>query len=556
MADKFARDFIKEIRSNIKEKDFLKAAYVLDHLDAVDRKTQREALLVLSRGDEDFVVPLILDVLVKRPELGESCQGLKGTLITKALRWTEQFLILLEKEFETEKKIMLAEIAGEMNIPEVTPVLIRLLSREENTGLVKTIIKSLGMLGSPESINILSEYLYSWNAEIIIESVYALGQIQTAEAFQRLFERLGLDHDLDVIILEIFAKNQTPDALDRLNKTLSSGHAHLSSEAKKRLIKIGSKAVPFLLKNLSENDPDLLIQTLNTLGEIGDESAISFISNLLHRGPDDSNVRFAGYEALGVLHLEKGAIALAAGLEDPEPNVRSAAAKAINHNYNRLLSSGIKNMIKDGRAEAKNVIRAIVDSQCDNVFLDLISEESFRDYAIEYLREHAHPDIQSYFITLLKKNRLKKYASMISKSKPKVDNGSLNVFAIDDSRMILSLYRAVLHNLGCKPQLFESPSEALKKLDDEKPDIILTDLNMPDIDGIELARGVRKLYGKEEIPVIMVTTQSESGDVQAAYNAGINAILHKPFNEYEIGEALSQFVKLPVDISSLTKLKS
>ncbi|MFC1884803.1 HEAT repeat domain-containing protein [Thermodesulfobacteriota bacterium] len=556
MVDKFARDFIKEIRNNIKEKDFLKAAYVLDHLDAVDRKTQREALLALSRGDEDFVVPLIIEVLAKRPELDENCYGLKGTLISKALCWTEHFLILLEKEFETEKKILLAEIAGEMNIPEATPILARLLSREENLRLVKSIIKALGMIGSPGSINILAEYLYSWNAEIIIESAYALGQIQSAESFQRLFERLGLDHDLDVIILDIFAKNQTPDALDRLNVALSSRHAQVSSEAKKRLIKIGSKAVPFLLNNLSKDDPDLLIQTLNALGEIGDESAISFISKLLHSGPSDSNVRFSAYEALGELHFEKGAIALAIGLEDPEPNVRSAAAKAIDHNYNSLLSSGIKNMIRDGGPEAENIVRAIVDSQCGEVFIDLISEESFRSHAVEYLKEHAHPDTQSYFRSLLKKNKLKGYASMISKSKTKIENGALKVFAIDDSKMILSLYRTVLHNLGCKPQLFEFPSEALKKLDEEKPDVILTDLNMPDINGIELAKGVRKLYGKEEIPVIMVTTQSESSDIQAAFKAGVNAILHKPFNEHQMGEAISQFVKLPVDFSSLTGLKS
>ena len=104
--------------------------------------------------------------------------------------------------------------------------------------------------------------------------------------------------------------------------------------------------------------------------------------------------------------------------------------------------------------------------------------------------------------------------------------------------MILNIYRSVLHHLGCKPMLFEFPALAIEAVKTAKPDLIFTDLNMPNVSGIDLTRAVRRLYGKEQLPIVMVTTQNECQDNEAAYKAGVNAILHKPFNEKVLQEAM------------------
>jgi CheY-like chemotaxis protein len=70
--------------------------------------------------------------------------------------------------------------------------------------------------------------------------------------------------------------------------------------------------------------------------------------------------------------------------------------------------------------------------------------------------------------------------------------------------------------------------------------VVLTDLNMPDITEIELTRSIRKRHTKEDLPIIMVTTQNEAKDNQAALEAGITAIMHKPFTETQIGQALAK----------------
>jgi CheY-like chemotaxis protein len=99
----------------------------------------------------------------------------------------------------------------------------------------------------------------------------------------------------------------------------------------------------------------------------------------------------------------------------------------------------------------------------------------------------------------------------------------------------------MLYNLGCESHLFEFPAKALERVQKEKPDVILTDLNMPDITGISFTKGVRRWYSNGELPIIMVTTQNEIQDNEAAYAAGINDIIHKPFTETQIGKTLAKF---------------
>ena len=118
----------------------------------------------------------------------------------------------------------------------------------------------------------------------------------------------------------------------------------------------------------------------------------------------------------------------------------------------------------------------------------------------------------------------------------------MKVFAVDDSRMILNIYRKVLHNIGCDPALFEFPAEAIQQVQSNRQDLIFTDLNMPEISGVDLTRVVRQWFNKAQLPIIMVTTKNESQDHEAAQAAGVNAILHKPFTEAVLRGALERYL--------------
>ncbi len=140
------------------------------------------------------------------------------------------------------------------------------------------------------------------------------------------------------------------------------------------------------MKISRETDSDL-VHTLNVLGEIGDESAIMPIRTLLNTVPRNPNVRFAAYEALALLPLRKGAYTLAAGLTDSEDHVCTAAARAIDRNFNEILAAGIKNMIRPQSDESRHIVKIIVNAQVDNIFLSLVNEDSFGNWP--YLPPHA-----------------------------------------------------------------------------------------------------------------------------------------------------------------------
>ena len=307
------QDFIEELRLDIKTKNKVKAHLVLKHYDTVDENTRRMALIDLSRADEHFVLHVLVGLLAVLPELEEKHPELKELLYAKALDHPEILTDLLIREAKPDHRILLAEIAGEIRLTEAVPTLLGILTESHDEKVLGGIINAMGMIADPAATTAISEFLYSGSADLIIAAIRALGQVGTPTALKRLSEKLGADHDLDYMILDVMAASQEPEALELINATLSAHHAQVRNAGKQRLIKIGPKAVSILIKNLRYQDPDLLIHTLNVLGEIGDESAIGPIRKMLFNEPKDPNVRFAAYEALGRLPVAKGAFALARG---------------------------------------------------------------------------------------------------------------------------------------------------------------------------------------------------------------------------------------------------
>jgi len=351
---------------------------------------------------------------------------------------------------------------------------------------------------------------------------------------------MGTDNELDYLILSIFSEVQDQVSLEKLNDTIRSHYAHMRTFAKSELVRIGEKVVPVLIDNLLHNDPDFLIHTLNVLGEIGDESAIVPIRKMLANEPKNANVRFAAYEALALLPLKKGAYTLTAGLTDPEDHVCIAAARAIDKNFSSILGAGIKNLLRGPEQEARHITKIIVNAQVDNVFSYMADDEVFQELALIYL-PHTHRDIRNHYYSLLIEQGKDEFARKVTGEEDRTVRPK--VVAVDDSRMILNIYKATLHELGYEPVLFEFPASAVDWLQTEKPLLVLTDLNMPDITGIQLTEKIRAKYSSQLLPVIMVTTQNETKDNEAATNAGVNSILQKPFNAESLRKAIDKVLK-------------
>ncbi len=115
------------------------------------------------------------------------------------------------------------------------------------------------------------------------------------------------------------------------------------------------------------------------------------------------------------------------------------------------------------------------------------------------------------------------------------------VLLVDDSRTILMSISAVLTKSGYTVETASDGTEALAKVKaGVKPAVILTDLNMPKMDGITFIREVRKLPGIRFTPILMLTTESQESKRAEAKAAGASGWLVKPVASTDLLGVLSQ----------------
>ena len=111
----------------------------------------------------------------------------------------------------------------------------------------------------------------------------------------------------------------------------------------------------------------------------------------------------------------------------------------------------------------------------------------------------------------------------------------MRVFVIDDSPSVVATLRRVVEAIkGSEVLSFLHPSDALKRLDDRTPDLILVDYMMPDMNGIEVISHVRKNALTAHVPTIMITSRKEADIRLAAMKAGATEFLNKPIDEMEL----------------------
>ena len=111
-----------------------------------------------------------------------------------------------------------------------------------------------------------------------------------------------------------------------------------------------------------------------------------------------------------------------------------------------------------------------------------------------------------------------------------MDGENLRVLLVDDSPSARKFMRQVLENLGVH-RFVEAGNgrEAVIILADTQVDLVITDYNMPEMDGQELVDYIRKQSWQNSVPVLMVTSESNSGRLAAVQEAGVSGICDKPF---------------------------
>ncbi len=111
---------------------------------------------------------------------------------------------------------------------------------------------------------------------------------------------------------------------------------------------------------------------------------------------------------------------------------------------------------------------------------------------------------------------------------------SRTILAVDDSASVRLMVSFTLQQNGYRVIEAADGRDGLAKLKDEQVDMVITDLNMPNMDGIGLIRSIRENPDSQYTPVIMLTTESHEGRRHEARAAGATGWIVKPFRPEQL----------------------
>lgn len=533
---------VDELIQNYKDKDLIKAKAIIDFLPELEADEKRRLFFEVSRFEDPFRFSVLGYCLYRDPEFAEHNDELTRLFEERA---QEQPRLVLRKLVKIEPETAVyVRIAGKIGVKEAIPRIRQFLTETSDQALLQASLETLGLVKDLNSIDGISEFLLSKERGLQVSAVKALGNMDCAKSHKLMISAVAKVPELFDLFVSSLRDLPNDSIVHLLSYCLRSADAKIRTDSKELLTKLGSRSVPVLVENLKESQLDLQIHTLNVLSEIGDGSAVKDIRSLLNSKPEDANVRFAAFEALANLPGLKGDYVLATGLSDSDDSIRLAAARAVENALEPTLLGGVKNMISEEGPESLRMIKAIIDAPSRELFLSLIEAPYFKKIAVEYIGGKVHHDVREHYLNLLSETQQSELSeAILGKTVPQSDSDQVKpiICAVDDSVMILSIYRRVLNELGYDPILFQYPDECLEWLKQNQPEVLFTDLNMPGMTGVELTRKVRDLYKPASLPIVMVTTQQEGLNSEELRENGISDILSKPFDTNSIKAVLNQF---------------
>lgn len=132
----------------------------------------------------------------------------------------------------------------------------------------------------------------------------------------------------------------------------------------------------------------------------------------------------------------------------------------------------------------------------------------------------------------------------ISLDQDDLDLDMLRVLLVDDSRAARNYMRKVLENLGVR-NIKEAANgqEGVQLLEESAFDLLITDYNMPEMDGKELVEFVRQNSWQNNLPILMVSSESDGGRLAAITQAGVSGICDKPFEPAVVRGLLERILR-------------
>ena len=111
---------------------------------------------------------------------------------------------------------------------------------------------------------------------------------------------------------------------------------------------------------------------------------------------------------------------------------------------------------------------------------------------------------------------------------------TLRILAIDDSRTMREMLRNSLGTAGFDVHVAEDGQQGIEQLPQLQPDVIITDINMPRLDGFGVIEAVRQSMHRPDLPILVLTTESAADLKERARRSGATGWIVKPFDDQRL----------------------
>lgn len=119
----------------------------------------------------------------------------------------------------------------------------------------------------------------------------------------------------------------------------------------------------------------------------------------------------------------------------------------------------------------------------------------------------------------------------------------MRILIVDDDKTTRKLLSIYLKGSGFNVVTAENGLDAIEKLGMDNINLVMTDLNMPYMDGIELVKNIRSDPNLSHIPVLMVTTEADPVEEEKAFSAGVSGFITKPVTAGVVTQNIKELLK-------------
>lgn len=496
-------------------------------------------------------LPGLMDLL-KNPIGDTSIDYMVVNALNAVLSSNEDHVVSGLSDEHDGYRILCIRVAGEHAFKRAAGPLAEIAHQESDPDKLMEILISLSRIAEPTTVEVFRTYLDHKDPFIQSSCIEALGKLLDAQSIE-YFKQLIIDSEnpdrfevCDITTwkaIEALSGFCTDDTISFLVNKLHHKNPTVRRIITDALISIGPKSTPKLLDAFEAGGPDDRVLCANVIGFLADRTGADGLVAAFDKGQaDDPNVRYAVYEALGRIGTMKGIICLVDGLAETDELTLMAVIGGLEKHVNPGMIQQLTKRIIAADDQSDRLAKAVISSRATTIFDSLYENAGAGDALIESLAQSKDAEIIGDFRQLLTEIGGARAEDDLTKL-PTLASGGRKALAADDSRSMCAMHRAILTDLDFEPFMATNGEEAYDFIEQgEDFDIIITDMNMPVMDGMELVSKIRATPGFETTPIIMVTTESETTQQDLAEKAGVTGFVTKPFKPEDLKAKIQELL--------------